>query len=65
MKIELVNLLFATNRAIASALPAGEESPDSKEHCTGEEPGSDPELVEGKETESATENNYHATVWKR
>jgi len=31
-----VNLLFAANQAIALALPVGEESPDSKEQCTGE-----------------------------
>lgn len=33
---ELSKLPFAANRAIAPALPVGEESPDSTEQCTGE-----------------------------
>jgi len=32
-------LPFATSQTIVSALPAGKESPDSTEQCTGEEPG--------------------------
>jgi len=36
----------------ADRLPVGEESPDSTEQCTGEEPGS---ATAG--TDSATENN--------
>jgi hypothetical protein len=46
-------LPFAANRAIAPA-QTGEESLDSKEQCTGEEPAG-PELVEGS-GDSATEN---------
>jgi hypothetical protein len=44
--------IFATSQAIASRLWREEESPDSTEQCTGEEPGSDL-----SETDSATENN--------
>lgn len=39
IRINKLNLLFAANQAIAPALPVGEESPDSKEQCTGEKPG--------------------------
>jgi len=48
----------ATSQAIAPTLPVGEESPDSKEQCTGEEPGAsiNTERYVGV-TESATENN--------
>jgi hypothetical protein len=42
----------ATSQAIASALPVEEESPDSTEQCTGEEPGD-----VKTSTDSATENN--------
>ena len=44
--------IIATSRVIAP-LQDGEESPDSAEQCTGEEPGV---LVKAGATDSATEN---------
>ena len=53
-----LNLLFATNRAIVSRLRREKESPDSTEHCTGEEPGISTDAEKYVEiTDSATENN--------
>jgi hypothetical protein len=49
---------IAVNLAIVSRLRE-EESPDSTEQRTGEEPG-----VSKEATESATENNYHTCVEK-
>lgn len=46
----------ATNRVIASVL-TGEESPDSKGQCTGQEPGGAQAF-----TDSATENNCPAAA---
>ena len=54
----ILNLLFATNRAIVSRLRREKESPDSTEHCTGEEPGISTDAEKYVEiTDSATENN--------
>ena len=56
-----LNLPFAANRAIASHLWWEEESPDSTEQCTGEQPGISTNAEKYVEiTESATENNYPA-----
>ncbi len=44
--------ILATGQAIASRLRREEESPDSTEQCTGEEPG-----LTSVGTDSATENN--------
>ena len=46
-RLKRLILLFATSQAIAFVY-SKEESPDSTEQCTGEEPaGCHPELVEG------------------
>jgi len=48
--------IIATGRVIAPRQDRGEESPDSAEQCTGEEPGVP---VKSGATDSATENNLN------
>ena len=52
---------ITTGRVIA-LLFCKEESPDSIEQCTGEEPGMDISSDELSVTDSATENNYHQSI---
>jgi hypothetical protein len=53
-RFKKLSLPFATSRVIAS-FNKEEESPDSAEQCTGEEPGVSMKIGI---TDSATENNY-------
>jgi hypothetical protein len=54
--------IFATSRVIAFRYLRKEESPDSIEQCTGEEPGMDISSDEVSVTDSATENDYHRFI---